>query len=267
MKTTDIFVYGSLRKGGSNHSLLASSTFIGSARTVQKLIMRAHTFPFVSDDQRVSFIHGEVYSVNSSVLRMIDRLESYDALSPQNSWYEREEILVKMDEDDSQSTRKVEMYFNRKEKEAPIFGSGDFFNLDDRNHKSEVVHYFAYGSNRNPIRLRINRGICFSQRYRAKLHDYRLVFNKRSSDGSSSYANIQASKGDFVEGILYQLPLTSIQKLDSYEGAPNHYLREQLVVEMSGKKVLAEVYIAHPDWIQQDLKPSDEYLAHCNCGL
>lgn len=266
MKTTEIFVYGSLRKGGSNHSLLASSIFIGSAKTAQKLIMRARAFPFVSDDQQVSYIHGEVYSVNSSVLRMVDRLESYDVLSPENSWYEREEILVKMD-DDPQSPRKVAMYFNRKENKAPIFGSGDFFNLDDRNHTSEVVHYFAYGSNRNPVRFRTDRGICFSQRYWAKLHDYRLVFNKRSSDGKSSYANIQASEGDFVEGILYQLPLASIQKLDTYEGAPNHYLREQMVVEMSGKKVLAEVYIAHPDWIQEDLKPSDEYRAHCNCGL
>jgi len=266
MRPTEIFVYGSLRKGGSNHSLLASSKFIGTAKTVQKLIMRARAFPFVSDDQQVSYIHGEVYSVNSSVLRKVDRLESYDVLSPENSWYKREEILVKMD-NDPRSPRKVAMYFNRKENKAPIIASGDFFNFEDRKQSTEVVHYFAYGSNRNPVRLRTERGICFSQRYCAKLHDYRLVFNKRSSDGNSSYANIQASKGDFVDGILYQLPLASIQKLDTYEGAPYHYFREQMVVEMSGKKVLAEVYIAHPDWIQEGLEPSKEYLAHCNYGL
>ncbi len=157
MKTTDIFVYGSLRKGGSNHSILTSSKFIGCAKTVQKLIMRARAFPFVSDDQQVSFIHGEVYSVNSSVLRLIDQLESYDVLSPQNSWYEREKVLVKMGEGDRQSLRKVEMYFNRKENKAPIIASGDFFNLEDRNQSTEMVHYFAYGSNRNPIRLRTEK--------------------------------------------------------------------------------------------------------------
>lgn len=267
MKTTDIFVYGSLRKGGSNHSILTSSKFIGCAKTVQKLIMRARAFPFVSDDQQVSFIHGEVYSVNSSVLRLIDQVESYDVLSPQNSWYEREKVLVKMGEGDLQNLRKVEMYFNRKENKAPIIASGDFFNLEDRNQSTEMVHYFAYGSNRNPIRLRTERGICFTQRYWAKLEDYRLVFNKRSSDGSSSYANIQASKGDFVEGILYEIPLSSIQRLDSFEGAPKHYAREQLMVKMNGQEVLAEVYIAQADWIEEGLKPSDEYLAHCNCGL
>lgn len=267
MKTTEIFVYGSLRKGGSNHSILASSKFIGRAKTVQKLIMRARSFPFVSDDQQVSIIHGEVYSVNSSVLRLIDQLESYDVLSPQNSWYEREKILVKMDEGDRLSLRKVEMYFNRKENTAPIVASGDFFNLEDRNPSTEVLHYFAYGSNRNPVRLRTERGICFTQRCWAKLQDYRLVFNKRSSDGRSSYANIKASKGDFVEGILYEIPLSSIQKLDSFEGAPKHYLREQLMVKMNEKKVLAEVYLAHPDWIEEGLEPSKEYLTHCNYGL
>ncbi len=39
------------------------------------------------------------------------------------------------------------------------------------------------------------------------------------------------------------------------------------MVKMNGQEVLAEVYIAQADWIEEGLKPSAEYLAHCNCGL
>ncbi|MDG1158137.1 MAG: gamma-glutamylcyclotransferase [Flavobacteriales bacterium] len=265
MKETAVFVYGTLRRGGSNHYLLSNCTFIGHARTKKRYLMRASSIPFVSDAQEVSIIHGEVYLLNDEKMKVLDRLESYYPHSPETSWYEREEVEVVLNH--TERSCQAQMYFNRKENMAPIYASGDFFNSEDRSHKEKSMYYFAYGSNKNPNRMRTERGICFSERSLAVLKGYRRVFNKRSSCGKTAYANIEVSESESVEGVLYQVPLSAMNLLDGYEGAPHHYLRKQKFVETEGHRVLAEVYLAHPDWIQEGLKPSKEYLAHCNYGL
>lgn len=265
MKTTAIFVYGTLRKGGRNHHLLSSAQFIGDAKTKRRFVMRASSIPFVSDAQQVSFIQGEVYVLNDECLEAIDHLESFHPNAPELSWYEREEIEVILE--DTKAVYVAQMYFNRKENDKPIFSSGDFFNEQDRYRATEYCYYFAYGSNRNPSRMRMERGLCFSERFEAILKNHQMVFNKRSSDGKNAFANIEACPGKSVKGILYKLSASSMERLDRFEGAPYHYTRNQMFVEVDGREVLAEVYLAHPDWIQEGLEPSKEYLAHCNHNL
>ena len=227
--------------------------------------MRASSIPFVSDAQEVSIIHGEVYLLDDEKMKVLDRLESYYPHSPETSWYEREEIEVILE--DTKTVYAAQMYFNRKENDKPIFSSGDFFNEQDRYRATNYCYYFAYGSNRNPIRMRIERGLCFSERFEAILKNHQLVFNKRSSDGKNAFANIEACPGKSVKGILYKISASSMERLDRFEGAPYHYTRNQMFVEVAGREVLAEVYLAHPDWIQEGLEPSKEYLAHCNHNL
>ena len=125
------------------------------------------------------------------------------------------------------------------------------------------MKYFAYGSNMDPERMRI-RGVDFSKRERAILEGWRLKFNKVASQNpNEGYANIEEDKGSIVEGILYTIPDSHIEKLDKYEGYPNHYVKSTVIVKLdSGERVKAITYIANPEKVRDDLKPSKEYLQH-----
>lgn len=84
-------------------------------------------------------------------------------------------------------------------------------------------------------------------------HDYRLAFNKKSANGGSVYANAEVSKDECAAGFLYEIACSDIQVLDRFEGAPYHYLRKKLNVICRMGMIEANVYVAHPDWIQNGL--------------
>lgn len=97
---------------------------------------------------------------------------------------------------------------------------------------------FAYGSNMETERLR-SRAPSATVIGPAKFPDKRMVFNKRSMDGSGK-ANLVDSPGDLVWGVLFTLDSTSFDRLDRAEGG---YERKSLTVWTSeGNPVVAEVY-------------------------
>ena len=114
--------------------------------------------------------------------------------------------------------------------------------------------YFAYGSNLDQKRMN-ERGVKFSKMIPVVLDDFILKFNKVSKK-QGAVANIQFYKGGTVEGILYEVE--SLEQMDRYEGFPNHYNRVQMDIEGYN----AWVYIAQPQYIQEGLKPKQEYLNH-----
>ncbi|TGC09171.1 gamma-glutamylcyclotransferase family protein [Methanolobus halotolerans] len=80
-----IFVYGSLKKGFSNHNLLQSSEFICKTRTQEEFAMiDLNMFPGVIKGKKVSRIQGEVYELDSNTLEQIDMYEG--------EWYSRESV-------------------------------------------------------------------------------------------------------------------------------------------------------------------------------
>ncbi len=126
------------------------------------------------------------------------------------------------------------------------------------------MRYFAYGSNMNPEQMK-KRGIRFKKRERAVIKGWRLEFNKMASRNPDreGYANIVKDDKEFVEGILYEIAEKDIQKLDRYEGCPNHYYRISVkVILESSNEVEAITYIANPNKVKEGLKPSKEYLSH-----
>jgi gamma-glutamylcyclotransferase (GGCT)/AIG2-like uncharacterized protein YtfP len=126
--------------------------------------------------------------------------------------------------------------------------------------------YFAYGSNMDNEKM-TERKINFSSRQLAKLSGYKLVFNKKTALGYSSYANIVLAENNFVEGILYEFPDSDILKLDECEGYPNHYFRTQVTVtDKDGNSIKATTYIAQEDKIEEGLLPTREYLNHLLAG-
>jgi gamma-glutamylaminecyclotransferase len=95
-KSYYIFVYGTLKRGQSNHSLLAKAEYLLEAATCEKFRMFHVGFPVlladVKDGRPVGRVQGEVYKVSEEQLRRLDGLES------EGSMYKRLAIDVTTDE-------------------------------------------------------------------------------------------------------------------------------------------------------------------------
>ena len=129
---------------------------------------------------------------------------------------------------------------------------------------TDKKHYFAYGSNMNPERLRKRIGYLPPSR-KALLQEYALLFNKNSyKNPTEGFANIVQQPNSQVEGILYEVTDKDIAKLDQFEGVPTHYNHQPIKVECEGKITNALTYIAAT--IKEGLKPSPDYLNHLLAG-
>ena len=83
MKSNNIFVYGTLRKGGNNNSLLRNEKFIGSGKTKNLYSLYTAGIPYLNPNEEVCQIVGEVYEVNEDTFMAIDMLEGHPR------WYYR----------------------------------------------------------------------------------------------------------------------------------------------------------------------------------
>jgi gamma-glutamylcyclotransferase (GGCT)/AIG2-like uncharacterized protein YtfP len=72
-----VFVYGTLKRGGSNHHLMAGQQFLGEARTppgFRLYELGGHPGMIVKPDDRAG-VTGEVWSVDAACLAQLDILE------------------------------------------------------------------------------------------------------------------------------------------------------------------------------------------------
>lgn len=75
--STLLFVYGTLKRGCSNHAQMSGAEFVASARTVAGYrLYDLGGFPALAAraDDRIG-VAGEIWSVNASVLARLDRFE------------------------------------------------------------------------------------------------------------------------------------------------------------------------------------------------
>ena len=248
----NVFVYGTLLQGYGNHRLMPGARFLGHGMT-KGVMYNLGNFPAVV--QADGSVYGEVYAVDDSILETLDHLEGH----PQ--WYYRELVDIKTDDG---NILQAWIYFMPEEKlhSDETVPSGDW--ILHRCCEQEEVLYFAYGSNRNPERMN-KREVSFSRRSPGLLLDYRLVFNKAASrKEGEGYANVVPAECEETGGHLYRIAGRDISKLDRYEGWPGHYYRRFLpIVTPAREEVFAVTYIAARDKCREGLKPSDEYVRHC----
>jgi hypothetical protein len=130
-----------------------------------------------------------------------------------------------------------------------------------------ITHYFAYGSNMNPLRV-ATRGLRVSGCRGAQLGNLHLVFDKVGRDHPTcAHANVVYRRGGCVEGVLYQLVEgAEILKMDPFERAPINYSRGVVHVETSDGSVAAWTYFANPGVRRQGLLPERAYLNHLLAG-
>ncbi len=107
--------------------------------------------------------------------------------------------------------------------------------------------YFAYGSNMHPDQMRKRCPGC-SFVAAARLPDHRLVFSRPwgAWDGAG-VADIQASPGSVVEGVVWEISEPHRDALDDYEEFPTAYTRKDIIVEtFEGKTMTPFAYFAKP---------------------
>ena len=87
-----VFVYGSLKRGCSNHLFLERATFFGEAWTVERYELLVDEYPLVYEGNAVGPIRGEVYGVDQPLLTRIDLLEQHP------DFYRRRKVPVRLDD-------------------------------------------------------------------------------------------------------------------------------------------------------------------------
>jgi len=101
------------------------------------------------------------------------------------------------------------------------------------------AHYFAYGSNLWPARIR-ERVPSARAEGAARLPGYRLAFDKRGADGSGK-ANLHEAPDEAVWGALYSLEPEEWPLLDGFE---RDYQRVAVHVEWRGLQQDAMTYVS-----------------------
>jgi len=121
--THRVFVYGTLKRGGSNHSLLdRSSEFLGEAITVPTYKMAATSFPVIMPDATGKLMAGEIYAVDDATLARLDQLER------EGRSYDRVVIAATATlANGERSTTSAFIYVGRADRFAKMFASGPLY--------------------------------------------------------------------------------------------------------------------------------------------
>lgn len=136
-------------------------------------------------------------------------------------------------------------------------------------HKINFFKYFAYGSNMS-IRRLLER--CSTANFLgiAKIENYKLAFNKKSSLDKSGKANIieTDNPSDIVWGVIFEIEESQKTQLDEAEGNGYGYDDHTIkVIDSKGQEHECIVYIAtEAKYIDNSLTPMDWYLEHCLIG-
>lgn len=126
-----------------------------------------------------------------------------------------------------------------------------------------IHHYFAYGSNMNPARVR-TRGLRVRAMLAGRVAGFDLAFDKQSRDhAGSGHANLVHARGRHAEGVLYELVSEEeILRMDPFEHAPVNYSREAVAVATASGVIHAWTYFANPAARRPGARPEAAYLAH-----
>ena len=95
MNAHPIFVYGTLRKGGSNHFRMDGSEYVGEGR-ISGMMYRIDWYPAVVCGGE-GFVKGELYLVSDYGLKALDIFEGITPDADEAREYRRVKTLVRME--------------------------------------------------------------------------------------------------------------------------------------------------------------------------
>lgn len=118
-----VFVYGTLRRGGSNHFRMAGADFV-SAGTITGRMYRIDWYPGLVVDAHGDEVHGETYLVDSEQLQALDLFEGIAAGETEGSEYRR--VLTTVVQKDSHITSAWVWEWNGPTPESQRIADGDW---------------------------------------------------------------------------------------------------------------------------------------------
>jgi gamma-glutamylcyclotransferase len=130
----------------------------------------------------------------------------------------------------------------------------------------EAGHVFTFGYGSNMCLGRLKCRVPSAEPVAtAELRGFRLVFNKRSADGSAK-ANVESTNdpADYVLGAVFDLLSGEVEWLDDAEGLGAGYkARDVSVTELgTGRRFVATTYVAEDTYIVNDRRPYTWYKRH-----
>jgi len=107
------------------------------------------------------------------------------------------------------------------------------------------MNYFAYGSNMKLVQIK-SRCPEVKKIGIGRFDGYEICFPRKSSSRQGKgVASICEKVGAHVEGVLFELTDSDLNRLDECEGVPNSYIRKSVTILMNdGGEIVAETYVA-----------------------
>jgi hypothetical protein len=118
------------------------------------------------------------------------------------------------------------------------------------------VLYFAYASNMEPSQIQAR---CPDHRFFsvAKAEHYAIAFTRWSRSWNSGTADILPARGKEVFGVLYEVSLDDVKRLDRFTASPQAYVRSDILVKAGKERFPAMTYVAVREGV---FLPSRKYL-------
>jgi gamma-glutamylcyclotransferase (GGCT)/AIG2-like uncharacterized protein YtfP/cation transport regulator ChaC len=232
-KTHYVFVYGTLRKGETNHFLLERAEYVAEqCWTYGKMYDTSYGYPAITQSN-TNLIYGELYCVSDEELTHLDVLEDYKE-NGTNNLYNRIKQTIHTDT----KTFDAYVYISNDEKLLQSAISTGDWKLHRILTEKKRILYFAYGSCMDNQRF-IEHGVDhhFKQiKGRGVVNGYTLRFTKHSSDGGRADL---VEEGGVVEGKVYELPIEAVTGyLYDREGVNYHTYRPSFItVNIDGENI------------------------------
>ena len=127
-----------------------------------------------------------------------------------------------------------------------------------------MLYFFAYGANMDPALMeeRVPGARLVGP---ARLDGFRLEFSVYSTKWNGGAANLELDPASHVWGVVWELPDGGMKGLDSYQGHPIFFRREQVsVIGPEGPFVAFTYRVAHQNAY---IRPTDAYLARLRSAI
>lgn len=250
-----VFVYGSLRQNERNHHLIDGAELVSEqAYVCGQLWNTGNGYPTVILDPH-DRVYGELYRINTSILRKLDALEGYHGPDGPNL-YERVEETVHTD----QKTYDAYIYvYPSSPEHGTHLKSGDW-KVENRL-KEEPLLYFAFGSCMDDERFQLHDVDHLFQDVLGcgVLDNYELKFTLQAMDGLGR-ADIVESKGGRVEGVLYSINHEAVEYLYEREGVADQAYRPTFVnVKHNGTMLEDAMTFTVIHKRMQEIPPPEKY--------
>ncbi|MCP9771172.1 gamma-glutamylcyclotransferase [Synechococcus sp. Tobar12-5m-g] len=252
-----VFVYGTLKRGESNHHWLTGATCLGRRRLAGAHLHDLGAYPQAVRAEAAAaapldptaFLHGELYGVDDHGLARLDRLEDVP--------HDYERSRVRLTDGDT-----AWVYLGRPEqvRGLPLVPFGDW----------GTTPVFSYGSNLCPEQLGRRCPGWDGSGLVVRLDGWRWAICKvRAGRDGEGAAGIRPDPAAHCWGVVHHLAPADRLTLDNCEGVANGHYRHRIVsvTSRAGECFRASTYEPTSAWSAEGLVASADYAGRLLRGL